>query len=62
MFISGVNILSQQILIRAVPTMDKAVDLFGWMMYSVLVQNRGCWTVKHYLLVSITVDIMKMLE
>ena len=42
--------------------MDKAVDLFGWIMYGVLVQKRSCWTVVHYLLASITVDIIKMLE
>ena len=34
--------LCQQILISTVPPMDKAVDLFGWTMCSVMVQKRGC--------------------
>ena len=62
MSISGFYTLSQQILISGVLTMDKALDLFGWMMYGVLVQKRSCWTVEHYLLELITVDMVKMLE
>ena len=37
-----IKTLCQQILISAMLTMDKAVDLFGWMMCGVLVQKRGC--------------------
>ena len=32
----------QQILTSTVLTMDKATDLFGWTMCSVMVQKRGC--------------------
>ena len=54
--------LHQQILISGVPIMDKAVDLFGWMMYSVMVQKRGYWTVLQDVLEITIVYIVKMLE
>ena len=43
-------------------TMDKAMDLFGWMIWVVLVMNKGYWIVELDQLVVIIVDTMMMLE
>ena len=43
MYADALNVVSmQQILISGMPTMDKAMDLFGWTMCSVMVQKRDC--------------------
>ena len=51
-----------QIHTSAMLSMDKAMDLFGCIIFIVLVMKRGFWNVGFHLLVITSVVIMRMLE